>query len=136
MRRYKNIQQKEIYESWNSLRNALLAAQNGNEVNKIMDFLFTDEEKFQLGRRIIIAGFLRMGVTIDEIAITLRVGKNTVLNVLRRLDSDTIGYELIEKRNKKVEEIYSKGKYRKTGGSKLVFKKKEYTGLKRVDVKR
>lgn len=136
MRRYKYIEEKDIFESWNKLRDALLAAQNGSEVNEIMKSLFTDEEKFQMGRRILIAEGLKMGMTIVEITDLLKVGKNTVSSVLRKLERYPAGFELIEKRSLKVEKEYDKKKYKSSGGSKLVFKKKEYSGVTRKDIKR
>lgn len=136
MRRYKYIQEKDIFESWNKLRDALLAAHDGNEVNEIMKSLFTEEEKFQLGRRIIIADGLKMGMTIIEICDILRVGKNTVSSVLRKLEKYPTGFDLIEKRTAKMEKEYGQKKYKEVGGSKLVHKKKEYTGITRKDIKR
>lgn len=136
MKRYKYIEEKEIFESWNKLRDALLAAKNGTEVNEIMKSLFTDEEKFQLGRRIIIAEALKMEMTIIEICNLLKVGRNTVSSVIRKLERYPEGFNLIEKRSRKVEEEYKKKKYKEKGGSKLVYKKREYTGITRKDIER
>src|SRR3989304_4344314 len=113
MRRYKRLDKRDILEALNELRNAFLAAKDGNEVDKIMDGLLTHDEKLRIGRRILIAGWLTSGFGIEEIVRQLKVGKNTVMHVSRRLE-----------------------KYRLVGGSQLVFKRKEYTGFKRKDVKK
>lgn len=136
MRRYRNVDKDQIFDSWNKLRNALLAAKDGIEVNLIMNALFTEEEKFQLGRRISISQCLKQGMTTREICELYHVGVNTVLSVTRKLEKFEQGFELIEERQKKVELEYGKKKYKKVGGSKLVFKKKIYTGITRKDIQR
>ena len=136
MRRYKHLPQRDIFEALDKVRDALLAARDGNEVNEIINALFTSEEKLQLGRRILIAECLKSDMTVVEICSLWRVGRSTVLAVARSLERYPLGFELIENRSKKVEQEYQKKSYRGTGGSQLVFKRKEYTGFKRKDVKR
>lgn len=136
MRRYKFATEKEIFEAWNKLRDALLVAHDGKEVNTIMQALFTDEEKFQLGRRILIAEYLRGGMTFVEISDLLKVGKETILRMSRKLEENPEGFSLIEKRGKKVEQEYQKKKYKEVGGSKLIRKQKKYTGIMRKDIGR
>lgn len=136
MRRYKFLTKDDVYEAFNRLRDAFLAAKNGSEVEEIIKGLLTHDEKLKIGRRIIIAEYLKDGMGIDEIAKTLKVGKNTIMSVAKKLDENSIFLDLINKRGKKVESEYNSKKYRLIGGSKLVFKKKEYTGFKRKDVDR
>lgn len=136
MRRYKFLTKDDIYEAFNRLKDAFLAAKNSDEVEEIIKGLLTHDEKLKIGRRIIIAEYLKDGMGIDEIAKTLKVGKNTIMTVAKKLDENSIFLDLINKRRKKVENDYSKKKYRFVGGSKLIFKKKEYTGFKRKDVDR
>lgn len=136
MRRYKGINKSEIFEAWNRLRNALLAARDGNEVEEIMNALFTSEEKLQLGRRIIIAEFIKSEMSLLEISQILRAGNDTISRVVRKLEKYPRAFELIEKRGSKVESEYDKKKYRSVGGSKLVYKKREYAGITRRDIKR
>lgn len=136
MRRYDFLTKHEIYSALNKVRDALLAAKDGNQVNEILEGLFTDEEKIKLGRRLLIAEQLRMGVTHDEIADELRVGKTTINSVYKKLVSNPECFRLIFKRGEKVEKEYQSKKYRKVGGSTLVFKKKIYTGITRKDIKR
>lgn len=136
MKRYKNITQSDVYESWNKLRDALLAAKNGKEVDEIIKAIFTDEEKLQIGRRILIAEGLSMDMKISDICDLLKVGKNTVQHVSRRLDKYKVGFDLIDKRSKKLEKDYESKKYTKVGGSKLFIKQKKYTGIKRSDIER
>lgn len=136
MKRYKHLPQRDIFEAFNRIRDAFLAAKDGDEVDKIISFLLTSEEKVKIGRRIIVAGFLKSGLSYAEICEALRVGKATVSSVIRQLDNHSEGFELIRKRGKKVEDEYQRKKFREIGGSKLVFKRKEYTGFKRKEVKR
>ncbi|KKQ96642.1 MAG: hypothetical protein A3C27_01090 [Candidatus Levybacteria bacterium RIFCSPHIGHO2_02_FULL_39_36] len=136
MRRYKRLDKRDILEALNELRNAFLAAKDGNEVDKIMDGLLTHDEKLRIGRRILIAGWLTSGFGIEEIVRQLKVGKNTVMHVSRRLEKYKECFDLIAKRQKIVEKEYQNKKYRLVGGSQLVFKRKEYTGFKRKDVKK
>lgn len=136
MRRYKFLTKDDVYDAFNRLRDAFLAAKNGVEVEEIIKGLLTHDEKLKIGRRILVAEYLRDGIGIDEIAKTLRVGKNTIASVARKLDENSLFLDLIDKRKERVENEYGRRKYRFIGGSKLIFKKKEYAGFKRKDVKR
>lgn len=136
MRRYKFLQKEDIYEALDRLRDAFLAAKNGEEVEEIIKGLLTTDEKLKIGRRIIVAEYLREGMGIDGIAKALKVGKNTIMSVAKKMDENSIFLDLINKRREKVEGEYNRKKYRFIGGSKLIFKKREYTGFKRKDVGR
>lgn len=125
-----------MYEALNEVRDAFLAAKDGNEVNEIMSFMLTTEEKIRLGRRVLLAKYLELDLTLDEIYKMLKVGKSTVQFVTRRAHLHPMGLKLIRKRGSKVEDEYQKRKFREVGGSQLVFKRKEYTGVKRKDIKR
>ena len=135
-RRYRFLTKENVYEALNRLRDAFLAAKDGDEVNKIINGLLTHDERLKIGRRILIAESIKLGMSIHAIAKELKVGKNTVLSVMRSLDEDPTYLDLISERIKKVEKEYQGKKYREVGGSTLIFKKKEYTGFKRKDVKR
>lgn len=136
MRRYKNLADSEYFEALNRLRSAFLAAKNGEEVDKIIDGLLTQDEKLKIGRRILIAEHLLVKLTIDEIVFQLKVGRNTVLHVSRRLEKYRDCFDLIEKRGIRVEKTYQNKKFKRSGGSKLIIKKKSYSGFKRKDVRR
>lgn len=136
MRRYKFLTKEDIYDAFNRLRDAFLAAKNGDEVEEIIKGLLTHDEKLKIGRRILVAEYLKEGMGIDEIAKALKVGKNTIMSVARKLDENSMFLELIRQRKRKVEKEYSKKKYNFIGSSKLIFKKREYTGFKRKDVER
>lgn len=136
MRRYKFLTKDDVYDAFNRLRDAFLAAKNGNEVEEIIKGLLTYDEKLKIGRRVLVAEYIREGVGIDEIAKDLKVGKNTIMSVAKKLDENSIFLDLIVKRRKKVENEYDKKKYQYVGGAKLVFKKREYTGFRRSDVER
>lgn len=136
MRRYRFLQKEDIYQALNRVRDAFLAAKNGGEVEEIINGLLTYDEKLKIGRRILVAEYLKDGIKIHEIAKLLKVGKNTIISVARNLDINSNFFDLINKRKEKVEKEYSKKKFREIGGSTLVFKKKQYTGFKRKDVER
>lgn len=136
MKRYRFLEKDDIFEALNRLRDAFLAAKDGDEVEEIINGLLTQDEKMKIGRRILIAKFLKNDFTYEEIANTLKVGRNTILSVIRSLDQHPLAFELIEKRSKKVEKIYQNKKTATIGGSQLIFKKKVYTGFKRENVER
>ena len=136
MRRYNRLDKRDVFEAFNELRNAFLAARDGNEVDKITDGLLTHDEKLKIGRRILIAGWLISGFGIEEISREMKVGKNTIMHVSRRLEKYRECFDLIERRSKLVKKEYENKSYKQIGGSQLVFKRKEYTGFKRKDVKR
>lgn len=136
MRRYKFLQKEDIYTALNRLRDAFLAAENGTEVEEIINGLLTQDEKLKIGRRILIAEYLKDGIKFEDIVKELKVGKNTIMSVMKSLDEHSNFINLINKRTKKVEKEYSRKKYTLTGGSTLINKRKEYTGFKRKDVRR
>lgn len=136
MRRYNYLEEKEVFEAFNKVRDAFMAAKNGGEVDKLMDGLLTHDEKIKIGRRILIANYILSGFGIEEITRQLRVGRNTVMHVARRVEKYKDCFDLIDKRHKVVEKTYQKKKYTKSGGSKLVHKKISYSGFKRKDVGR
>lgn len=130
------MQEEEIFEALNRLRDAFLAAKDGEEVEMIIKALLTHDEKMKIGRRILIAQYLKEGMGFDEITRTLKVGKNTIGSVIRSVEQFPLAFELIERRHLKVEKEYQNKKQKINGGSKLIFKKKEYSGFKRKDVAR
>lgn len=136
MRRYRFLTNEDIYEALNRLRDAFLAAKDGNEVEEIITGLLTYDEKMKIGRRILVAEFIKAGLGIEEISKILKVGKGTIISVMKILDEHPSFLDLIKKRSHKVEKEYQDKKYRSIGGSKLVYKNNEYTGFKRKDVKR
>ncbi|OGH14154.1 MAG: hypothetical protein A2860_02225 [Candidatus Levybacteria bacterium RIFCSPHIGHO2_01_FULL_37_33] len=136
MRRYRFLTKDSVYGALNKLRNAFLAARDGDEVNEIINGILSYDERLKIGRRILVAEMLKGGFTIEEIVNTLKVGRTTVLFVSRNLDQFPNCFELLEKRNNKVEKEYQNKKHRLLGGSKKIFKSKEYTGYKRSNVNR
>lgn len=136
MRRYRFLEKEDIYEALNRLRNAFLAARDGTEVEMIINGLLTSDERLKIGRRIIVAEYLREGFTVEEIIRLLKVGKNTIQHVSRLLDQNQDWFDLIERRNEMVEKKYKSKKYKTSGGSKMVFKTREYSGFSRKNVKR
>lgn len=125
-----------MFEALNKLRDALLAAKNGEEVDEILNGLFTYDERMKIGRRIMIAEQIKAGLTLEEIINLLHVGKNTISSVNKSIETNPHCFELIEKRGKKVQREYDSKKYNKVGGSKLIYKKKTYSGITKKNVKR
>ncbi len=137
MRRYKRLTKNDIYEALNKVRDAFLAAKDGSEVNEIINSILTTEEKLKIGRRVLVAEYLKAdSLTVDDIRAMLKVGYSTIQSVARRVAQYPLGFHLIRNRSKHVEKEYQKKKYREVGGSRLVFKRKEYTGIQRKDIKR
>jgi Trp operon repressor len=136
MQRYNFLESKDIYDALNRLRDAFLAAKNGSEVDEIIKGVLSNDERIKIGRRILIAECLKLEMNVEEICQALRVGKSTVISVTKSLAVYPSAFKLIDKRKTSVEKTYNKKKYRTSGGSKLVFKKKEYTGFSRKNVKR
>lgn len=136
MRRYRNLDTRDVFEAFNKVRNAFLAAKDGAEVDEIIDGLLTHDEKLKIGRRILIAEYLISEFKMQDIVNHLKVGMTTIMHVSRRLEKYRECFELIDRRGKIVEKEYEKKAYRSAGVSQLIFKRKEYTGFKRKDVKR
>lgn len=118
------------------LRDAFLAAKDGEEVEEIIKGILTHDEKLKIGRRILIAEYLIDGMNFYEISRLLKVGKNTIASVSKSLGQNQNWFQLIQKRSKKVESEYAKRRYETLGGSTLVFKKKQYTGFTKKKVAR
>jgi uncharacterized protein YerC len=90
------------------LRDAFLAAKDRNEVEEIINGLLTNDEKLKIGRRILIAEYLDAGVKFEEIAKELKVGKNTILSVMKNLDEYHDFLPLIMQRTQKVHKEFQK----------------------------
>lgn len=136
MRRYTFLSRDDIYRAINKLRDAFLAAKDGNEVNEIIQGLLTNDERLKIGRRILIAEYIKATIPVSQIIKELKVGKNTVFQIMKLLEDNPIAFELIEKRSNKVQREYQEKKNRSSGGSLLVYKKREYSGIKRKDITR
>lgn len=136
MKRYKFLEQEQVFMALNRVRDAFLAADDGEEVEEVMSALLTFDERMKVGRRVQIAEMIEAGYTHEEIVRDLKVGRTTVALVVKLLDSHPKGYAFVMRRQKKVEREYKSKKERSVGGSKLIFKKKEYTGFTRKDVRR
>jgi uncharacterized protein YerC len=136
MRRYSFLTKDGVYGALNKLRVAFLAAKDGNDVEQIIRAVLTNDERMKIGRRIEVAQMLKAKMTHREIAQYLKVGLSTIKLVDRKMHDYPKGYELIDIKEMLVEREYKARAYKKVGGPKLVFKKKEYTGFKRNDVGR
>lgn len=113
----------EFYDVIDSLKNR-------QEVREFLKDLLTPNEIGNLMRRVEVALLLILGFSYDEISQMLRVSKDKVLNVHKKLVRGGKGYEiviqrLLEKRKKrKIREI----KYQKKLARKI---KSEFEGIKK-----
>ncbi|MBN1168839.1 hypothetical protein JXA63_03015 [Candidatus Woesebacteria bacterium] len=98
MRRYKFLKKDALYAALNRLRAALLAAEDGHDVENIMLAVLSHDERIKIGRRIEIAEMIRDGVGYDEIRQQMQVGKGTIANVVSKLEKYPDGYNLINRR--------------------------------------
>lgn len=134
MKRYKFLQKDDVFSALDRIRDAFLAAKDGNDVEEIINGILTFDERMKIGRRIQIAEYLLDGFGIDEITQYLKVGKTTITQVSKNVEKYIRCFELLSERKRKVKRVYEDKRYRLIGGSKKVFKKKEYTGFKQKDV--
>jgi uncharacterized protein YerC len=136
VRRYKFLNKDSVYTALNKLRAAFLAAKDGNDVEEIISGILTNDERIKIGRRIQIAQMLSEDTPYIEIAKTLKVGLTTVMQIVSKMQKSPKCFDLINSRESKVESEYQNRRYRMIGGSTLIFKKREYTGFTRKEVKR
>ncbi|PIS21403.1 hypothetical protein COY33_01220 [candidate division WWE3 bacterium CG_4_10_14_0_2_um_filter_42_7] len=134
-RRYQFLDNENIWAAVNKARDAFLAAKDGEEVDRIMNFILTEDEKLRIGRRILIAEMLLGDFSYEDVIKNLRAGKSTINFVVKRLVIDPESFRLIQKRGEKVEKEFKEKAYMKQG-TRLLHKKTVYTGYKRKDVKR
>src|SRR3989344_4830271 len=119
--RYNRLNQTDVYEAFNRLRDVFLAAKDGHDVDKITDGLLTHDEKLKIGRRILIAEYLLVNTPMEQIVHELKVGMNTVIHVARRLEKYRECFDMIERRRNLTNKDYDNKKYRSVGSSRLVF---------------
>ena len=113
-----------------------MAAKDGHEVEEIIKGLLTSDERFKIGRRVLVAQLIDENYTYDQIRNFLGVGKQTVLQVQRSKSLHPKCFELINQREEKVEQTFGNKAYRMVGSPKRFQKFPEYTGFTRKDVKR
>lgn len=136
MRRYHFLLKSDVFEALNNLRDAFLAAKNGEEVDEIINGLLTYDEKMKIGRRIVIEQSFNSQTTNRELAQIHHVGTTTIQLVRHLSELHPKCYQLIDARRKHLEKTYENKKTINHGGSKLVYKKNVYSGFRRKDVKR
>ena len=134
--RYSFLSNSDEYDATNMVRNAFLAAKNGNDVEEIINAILTTDEIIKVGRRIQIANMLATGVSGQEIKLILGVGRDTITVVAKHLIKYPAGFKLIYDRARKVEKVYREKSKKEVYSSTLVHKKKEYTGFTRKKVER
>lgn len=116
MRRYGFLTKNDTYEALNRLRDAFLAAKDGNEVNELVNGLLTPDEKIRIGRRILIAEALQADEKYKEISQISNVGYSTILWVSRQLINFPLCFQLLSKRKQYLDRKFHEKKYRKVGG--------------------
>jgi len=136
MKRYRFLTREDVFKALNKLRAAFLAAKDGQEVDELIKGLLTHDERMKIGRRIILSQLLDEDVTYDYITKNLKIGRQTIIELQRLKDKYPKCFELINKREEKVEGEYHDKAY-KTVTSPSTWKKfPEYTGYKRNKIKR
>ncbi|PIS22838.1 hypothetical protein COT49_03345 [candidate division WWE3 bacterium CG08_land_8_20_14_0_20_40_13] len=135
-RRYKNLEEKLVFSAFNGVRDSLLAAKNGEEVEDIIKSILTLDERIKIGRRVEVAWCLQHNFSYEEIQKTLHVGKGTISRIEKIFAENKNGFELIFERRKKVESEFNSRAYKKIGPWGVYNRRTEYTGFKRKDVKR
>jgi uncharacterized protein YerC len=136
VRRYGFLTKTDTYEALNRLRDAFLAAKDGNEVNEIINGILTEDEKIKIGRRIQIAESISGEYKYREISKLSSVGYTTILWVSKQVVNYPICFKLLLKRRNKIEKDYHAKKYREVSLSPLPNRRREYSGIKRSDIKR
>ncbi|PIR43611.1 hypothetical protein COV24_01820 [candidate division WWE3 bacterium CG10_big_fil_rev_8_21_14_0_10_32_10] len=123
-------------ESLYYLSACLLAAKNVEESFKIINSLLGEEEKLQIGRRIITAENLIKGKTIHETASIMKSGTRTVNEVAKKLRNNPEGFKICVKKYVEMQKEYKDKKYIKRGGSRMVKKWTEKTDFEYKNLKR
>lgn len=136
MRRYGFLTTSDTYEALNRLRDAFLAAKDGSEVTEIINGLLTEDEKLKIGRRILVADALRSEGKYKEIVQISNVGYSTIAWVAKQIASFPKCFQLVSARGKKVEKEYKSKRFREVSLSPIPNRRKEYSGIKRSDIKR
>jgi len=135
-RRYLFLTKDSIESCLDYLRDAFLAAEDGHDVDAIIDFILTSDEKTRIARRIQIAFWLINGFKYDEIIQELKTSPRTISDVDKNLLLYKNGFHLISKKRKKINKSYEQKKFRQRGSSLKIKKWKERTEFNRKDVKR
>ena len=136
MRRYSFLEKESVYEALNKLRAAFLAAKNGSEVEEIIMGILTHDERMKIGRRLQISQMLQKDISYQEIKNLLKVGSTTIVQVDKLLDTHPLCYELINKREQKVEAIFKRKAFEMAGNPKSAFKTRIRTKFSRKEVGR
>lgn len=136
MRRYKFLDKDGVYKALNKLRSAFLAAKDGKEVDELIKGILTPDERLKIGRRILVSQCIDEEFTYNQIRQTLRVGRQTVIEVQKAKNNHPKCFELLSKREDKVETEFGEKAYKMTGNPKRFQKFPSYTGYKRSDVER
>ncbi|EKD94466.1 MAG: hypothetical protein ACD_26C00034G0001 [uncultured bacterium] len=113
-----------------------MAAKDGSEVDEIIKGILTNDERIKIGRRILISQLLDTDTTYDEIRKNFKIGKQTILHVQKLKDKYPKCFELINKREIKVDDEYHKKAYEMVGHTRSLQRFPSYTGFKRKNVKR
>lgn len=124
MRRYNYLSKDSIHAAFAKLASAFLIAKTETEIKQILFSLFTSDERTKLGRRIQVAQMIKDNVPYRDITQELQVGKQTIMMVVRRMDSNPEGFQLILSQEGK--QGKNKRKYYIVGGSKMIYKRKVY----------
>lgn len=134
--RYAHLHKEAIYAALVKLYSAFLAAKDGHEVEVILKGILTQDERIKIGRRIQIAQYLMNGMSPLEVVEKLKVGRSTVAAVDKSLHRYPEAFELINKREEKVEREFEKRAWKREGSSLQVAKRQRRSGFSKKDVRR
>lgn len=123
-------------EALQYFRSLLFTPSNAKECYEIIESVFTEEERYAIGRRLQIAAYLLDGTPYQEIEDQLKTTSVTISRVHKRLRRNSEIFRKIIHRFEKDEEEIRKRSYDKVGASKKVFKKTVRTGFKEEELRR
>lgn len=123
-------------EALEYFRSLLFTAKRGKDAYEIIENVFTEEERYAIGRRLQIADWLMSGASYLDIQDQLKTTNVTIGRVARRLGHNPEIFEKIIKRyNQDIKEIRDRS-YSKVGGGKKAIKETVRTGFTDKDLTR
>lgn len=116
-------------EALQYFRSLLFTAKGGQEAYEIIENVFTEEERYAIGRRLQIADWLMSGASYTDIQDQLKTTNVTIGRVARRLGRNPQIFEEVIKRYNQDEKEIRQRSYTKVGGGKRAIKKTVRTGF-------
>ena len=92
-RKLKELSEQEQIETLDALYTAASVLKGREAMKRFLRDLLTPSERIMLGRRILIARDLLRGVSYEDIAVSMKVGYDTIARVRKWLEDQIPGYE-------------------------------------------